>query len=148
MLGRAPSMRGPCLSGSPEQKRANGGGDKPEQHVGQQHPDAVFHARDALVALGVFFDVHVAEDTESNEIANEDDDVDDEKEPWLRQRQHEDERDDGAQRPAYNCPHPLAVDVLVLLARVVQVNCVDANDRQAHDKLEEAEDEPRNRRRG
>jgi flagellar basal body rod protein FlgC len=140
VLRRASSMRSPCLPRFPEQARAHNGRDEPQHGIRQQHPDAVLHAGNALVALWILVNVHASKDAKRNDIADEDDDVYGKEEPRFDERQHKDQRREGAEGAAYNGPHPLAVDVFSLLARVVQVDSVQADDGETHDKLEEAHD--------
>lgn len=61
-------MGGSCLFALHEESRTPGCGDEPKKQVGEQDPDGVLHADDALVALGVLVDVHFAEDAESDEV--------------------------------------------------------------------------------
>jgi hypothetical protein len=141
VLAPSPGERGSCLARLPEHKSSPAGCPEPEQHVGKQHPYCVLHACDARVALRVLGDVHPAEDTKRNEVAQPDECVDVEKEPRLDHWHHEDECCEGTQATANDSPDPFRVDVFVLLARVVEVLRVQADDNDAEYELEEADDE-------
>ena len=139
VLAASPSERGACLARFPEHKSSPAGCSEPEKHVGKQHPDCVLHACDARVALWVLGDIHPAEDTKCHEIAQPDERIDVEEEPRLDHRHHEYERCEGAQTTANDRPDPFRVDVFVLLARVVEVMCVKADDDDAEYELEETD---------
>lgn len=92
----------------PEAESIPSCGDEPKEHVRQQHPDCVLHPGYALVAFGIFRNIHLSEDTKRNEVADKDEEVDEEEEPRLHQvGHHGQERHDGTQGSAYNGPYPL-----------------------------------------
>ena len=81
-------------------------GEEPQKHVRQQNPHCVLHACDARVSLCVFGDVHLAEDAKCNEVADEDEHIDEEVEVVRYLRDHADKCHDGAQSAANNGPDP------------------------------------------
>lgn len=96
----------------PEDKSAPCGSDEPQQHVGQQHPDRVLHPRDTSIAFSVLGDVHLAEDTERDQVADEDEEVDEEEEPRLQEEwDHSEQGHYGAQSAAHDSPDPFRVGV-------------------------------------
>lgn len=134
----------------PPAETAPQGRSDPEEEVGEIDPDGVLHARDAGIALGVFADVHLAEDAEQGEPEEDEDALPDE--DWQMQRrtdrdravlEHEGSEQVGQSREGGQTGrdlgvHPFGVRVGVRLVRVVEVNSVEAGDGQAHDELEEA----------
>lgn len=79
-------MYSTCIAIPPEEEAVPDCGDEPQKHVGQQYPDCVLHAFDAAVALGVFWDVHLAENAKSDKVADEDEQVDEEEKEGLDER--------------------------------------------------------------
>lgn len=127
-----------CIASLPEQNAAPDCSDEPKEHVRQQHPDRVFHACDAAVALGVLRNVHLAKDTECDKVAEEDKNVDEEEEPSLEQGSDEEEPNDGAQGTADDSPDPFRVSVLSSFPGVVQIDSVERYNGDAQYELEEA----------
>jgi hypothetical protein len=115
--------------------------DEPKDHVREQDPHSILHADDAAVALGILFDVHLAEDAKGRNVQDEHDKVDAEKEPGLDEWEHADDRPNRRKRPGDGSVHPLGVVLDAHLMGAVEVLCVEADDNDAHDALEEAHED-------
>jgi hypothetical protein len=130
-----------CLSILPKHKSTIRSRNKPQEHVRQEDPNRILHARDALITLRLLGNIHASENGKGNEIAQPNKRVHVEEEPSLDEREHEEKGREGAKRPAYNAPNPFGVDVFVAAPRAVEVNGVQADDGDAEDELEEAEED-------
>lgn len=132
-------MEGACLPRLDEGHGAPDGGYEPEEDIDEVDPDGVLHADDALVALRVLRDVHLAEDAEEHEVDEPDDPVDDEEKPALDPGKRQDDGGNGSKCAAEGGVDPFGIGVLVVSARIVEVLSVKSDDDDSHDELEEAD---------
>lgn len=114
-------------------------GSEPQQHVGKVDPDGVLHALDALVSLGVLWDVHLAENAKDNEPEDEENNIHSEKGPSLEEGNGIDEDGNARNTGCHFSPNPFSVGVDVCLACAVKVNAIESSDGQSKDELNEAD---------
>jgi hypothetical protein len=142
-------LRGPASKASPrssflpEDKRAVDGSPEPKDHIDEVDPNRILHANNAFVALRVLLDIHLPEDAKQHQVEEESEDVDGEEDEGLDEGHHEDEGHECAEGPAEDGVRPLCVYVFACLARAVEVLCVEADDNDAHDELEEPDKDAR-----
>jgi hypothetical protein len=130
----------------------------PQKHINQIQPHGPLHARNALLALGILRDVHLAENAKQHQPEHAQQRLP-HKERQLRPGMRGNRR--GRAPPALQVPqrhqvdagcddrnarrplgiHPLRVGVHPLLAGVVQVDAVHADDGQRQAELEEPQGE-------
>lgn len=134
-------MHGTLLTIPPELPASPGSGDEPKKHVNHVDPRSALHANDARVAFRVFGDVHLAKDAEKNKPQEPDNSVNVEEIPAADLGHHPDDCDQGGDGTTEDGVDPFGVGVFSSFGGFGEVLRVETDDDNAHDELEEADDD-------